>query len=219
MQYVLPLTPADTGSTRRMTTLHLMLAFVLCGIGAGSFVLYWFTFMSPKFTGAYRPFAVLGGCSIVVGLGIATTTIFYKNWLMEGRRNFWLRVAEVIAIGAASLTFALMGQMRPAILFGVVDAAIILAAVWELRKPTAQKAIIDEHGITLPKGSFTQLLRWSEIENVLLRHSILSIELIGNRLVQRSIHEAATFDAASIERFSQNLIRQYEKQRAANAAW
>jgi hypothetical protein len=219
MQYVLPLTPAETSSTRRMTTLHLMLALVLCGIGAGSFVLYWFTFMSPKFSSAYQPFAVLGGASMVAGLAIATVAMFYKNWLMQGKRSFWLRALEVIILGGASATFALAGQKRPAMLFAGVAVAIILAAIWELRKPAPQKAIIDEHGISLPKSGFTHLIRWNEIENVLVRHGILSIELSGNRLVQRCINEGASFDPGTIEDFSQTFIHQYEKQRLANAAW
>lgn len=219
MQYVLPLTPADTGSTRRMTTLHLMLSLVLCGIGAGSFVLYWFTAISPKFSNAFQPFAVLGACSIAIGLGVATITIFYKNWLMQGKRSLGLRIIEVLVIASTSLTFAIAGEKRPAALFGIVAATITAAALWELRKPALPRATIDEHGITLPKGGFAQTIRWSEIENVLLRHSILSIELIGNRLVQRSIHDEADFDASTIEGYSQMLIQKHEKQRAANAAW
>ena len=219
MQYVLSLTPADTGSTRRMTTLHLMLALVLCGIGAGSFVLYWFTAVSPKFDHAYRPFAVLGACSFLAGLGIASVAIFYKNWLMQGRRSLGLRIVELLLMSGASLTFASGGERRPAMLFGIITLAILGAAVWERRKPAQPEARIDEHGITLPKGGFTQTIRWSEIEGVLLRHSILSIELTGNRLVQRSIQEESDFDASVIEAYSQVLIRKYEKQRAANAAW
>jgi hypothetical protein len=219
MQYVLPLTAADTGSTRRMTTLHVMLAFVLCGIGAGCLVLYWFTGISPKFPAAYRPFAVLGSTSFLAGLAIVTTSVFYKKWLMQGRRSLMLRLIEVLILAAAGTTFAIVGQYRPATIFGVICVAILAATLWELRKPPAQQVLIDEKGITLPKRGLTHTIRWREIEAVLLRHSILSVEIVGNQLVQRSIDQTAPIDASSIESFSKTLIQKYEKERAANADW
>jgi hypothetical protein len=219
MQYVLPLTAADTGSTRRMTTLHVMLAFVLCGIGAGCLVLYWFTGISPKFTAAYRPFALLGIVSFLAGLAIVVTSVFYKKWLMQGRRSLMLRVIEVLILTSAGITFALAGQYRPATIFGVICLAILAATIWELRKPTAQQVLIDEKGITLPRRGLSHTIRWTEIEGVLLRHSILSVEVVGNQLVQRSIDKSASIDASSIESFSKTLIQKYEKERAANADW
>lgn len=219
MQYVLPLMPADNSSTRRMTTLHLMLAFALCGIGAGCIVLYWFTAVSPKFTAAYGPFALLGACCFIVGLGIAAIAMFNKSWLMKGKRSAWLRVAEMLLIGTVALAFALSGQIRPAVLFGMIGIAVLAATLWELRKPASHEAVISDAGVMIPKKGSSQLLRWSEIENVLLRHGILSIELTGNKLVQRSIRPDADFDAATIETFCQTYIRKFEKERAANADW
>lgn len=219
MQYVLPLTPANTNSTRRMTTLHLMLAFVLCGIGAGCLVLYWFTAVSEKFAHAYRPFAIMGACSMLVGFGVAAIAVFNKQWLMQGRRSFWLRLFEVLMLAGIAATFAVFGQWRPAALFGFIGLAITVAAFWEWRKPVAEEAVIAEAGISLPKGTYNRLIRWSEIESVLLRHSILSIELIGNRLIQRSMRQDATPDTGAVEAFAKKYIQQYEKERAANAAW
>ncbi|MBS1615084.1 MAG: hypothetical protein JST06_03100 [Bacteroidetes bacterium] len=201
MQFVLPLLPLETGATRRMTTLHLMLALVLCGIGAGSFVLYWFTTISPNFKHAYKPFIWLGILSFLLGLGIFAAAIFYKNWLREGKRSLSLRILEVIAVLGASGTFAFAGQAKPAVLFGIIALAIFVAALWELRKPAAPQALINEQGIRLPKGGIIRLLPWTEIDRVLVRHGILSIELEGNRLLQRNLLPGVSNDAKSIEDF------------------
>jgi len=203
MQFLLPLMPADAGATRRMTTLHLMLALVLCGIGAGSLVLYWFTKVSPTFSAAYTPFAVLGIFSLLIGLAIIAAAIFYKSWLRAGKRSIGLRLIEIVVVAGASLTFAFAGQGKPAGMFAVIAAAILLAAVWEARKPAAAQVTIDENGIRLPKGGIMRLLPWSEVDKVLVRHGILSIELSGNRLLQRTLLPGARFDAAAIEGFCQ----------------
>ncbi len=219
MEYRLPLAATDSTSTRRMTTLHLMLAFVLCGLGAGCLVLYWFTTVSPKFTTAFRPFLLLGISSLLVGLVITAIAIFNKGWLMQGKRSTALRVAEVLILVSAGATFAIAGQWRPAAMFGIIAIAVVVATLWESRKPAAQEAMISELGIILPKGGLPKTYRWTEIEAVLLRHGILSIELSGNRLLQKSLNPEAGLDGAAIEAFCQQYIKQYEKARASANSW
>ena len=218
MQFELSLAGEDRASTRRMTTLHLMLAFVLCGLGAGCLVLYWFTAVSPKFSSAYSPFAVFGTGSMLAGALIAAVSIFYKNWLLKGKRSLLLRVFEVGIIGGGAILFYLADQRIPAGIFGIVAVMIALAVFWEARSPASQIVIIDETGVNMPKGAMSRLIRWSEVESVLLRHSILSIELTGNRLMQRSVTNTS-IDSQALETYCTGMIRQYDKQRAANADW
>ncbi len=213
MQFELSLAGSDLVSNRRMTTLHLMLAFVLCGLGAGCFLLYWFTSVSPTFTSAYTPFALFGVCSMLAGFMIAAVSVFYKNWLMKGRRNILLRVLEIALLGGGALLFLLNGQQIPAVIFAIVAAMIVVATVWEAQKPVAQKVRIDEAGVSLPKNNSSRTIRWAEIEGLLLRHSILSIELTGNRLVQRSIVDTDV-DAEILEAFSAARIEQFATERA-----
>lgn len=218
MQFELSLAGVEAVSTRRMTTLHLMLAFVLCGLGGGCLVLYWFTATSPKFTTAYQPFAVFGICSFAAGMIIVAVSVFYRNWLMKGKRSIMLRVIEILFLCGACIIFALAGQMKPATIFGIVAVMIAIAAFLEARKPATQVVTINENGISLPKQGITKKIRWNEIERVLLRHSILTIELSGNHLIQRAV-TVNTEDTPDIEAFSADLIQQFAKERAANAAW
>jgi hypothetical protein len=138
---------------------------------------------------------------------------------MEGKRSHWLRAAEVLILAATAITFAVNDQMRPALMFAIIGVAIIAATLWELRKPAAQEAVISPDGIAIPKGGMRQTIRWSEIEGVLLRHGILSIEMTGNRLIQRPVRSDVSIDVSRIEAYSTTLILKYEKERAANAAW
>jgi len=213
MQFELSLAGTDAVSNRRMTTLHLMLAFVLCGLGAGCFLLYWFTAVSPNFTSPYSPFAIFGVCSMLAGGMIAGISIFYKNWLLQGRRNILLRFLEIGLLSGGGLLFYLSDQHIPATIFIIVAFMISIATFWEAQRPAVQLVRIDKSGVSLPKNNSAKLLRWSEIEGLLLRHSILSIELTGNRLVQRNIVDTDV-DPSAIEIYSASLIEENATKRA-----
>jgi hypothetical protein len=196
-------------STRRMTTLHLMLAIALCGYGLGFMIIFWFI---------YRPFAGFGLASFIGGLLIGTLAVMNKRWLTKGKRSLILRFVEIGLFASGAVFFAVAGQLIPAVVFSVVAALIGVAAAWETKSPGAQKIIIDAEGVILPKGMMQKLIRWDEIEGLIFRHSILTIELTENRLVQRSIGDAQ-IEAAELEAFSAEQIERHAEKRAANAAW
>ncbi len=200
-----------------MTTLHLMLAFTLCGLGAGSIVLYWFTSVSPNFKEAYRPFMVFGICSFLFGLGIAAVSVFYKNWLMQGKRSFLLRICEIGMLTTGSVLYRFAGQNIPSTIFGLVAGLIAIAAIWESRKPGNPSAIINEEGVLISNGQIRKRIPWDEIESVLLRHGILTIEMSENRLLQRSL--SGPVDIETIEAFGKAQILLHEKKRLAKTAW
>jgi len=218
MQFELLLAGGGMSSGRRMTSLHLMLAFTLFGLGAGCIVLYWFTSISPNFKTAFQPFLIFGICSIVFGLGIAAVSMFYKNWLMRGKRSILLRIAELGMLLTGSLLFRYAHQNKASIIFAVVAAIILLAMLWELRPPLIPKAVISQEGILVPRAQVLRKVPWEEIEQVLLRHGILSIECSGNKLIQLTLQDSPP-DFAAIERFAKDCIQKHEKARVAKVDW
>jgi hypothetical protein len=218
MEFELLLPPTEGSSTRRMTTLHLMLAVMLCGLGAGCFTLYWFTSVSPNFKHAYTPFLVLGLSSLLSGIAIGVTSVFNKRWLMQGKRSVMLRIAEVALLAAGCGVFAYSNQTKPAIIFGVVALIIAVTAIWESRKPGNQKIVISDIGILLPRKGLMQTLKWREVEGVLLRHGIITIELTGNKRIQHEVMPDG-INAESLESYSKQLVNRYASERAANATW
>lgn len=192
-----------------MTTLHLMLAIALCGLGLGFMIIFWFL---------YRPFAGFGLGCFLGGLSIGTIAILNKRWLTKGKRSLILRVVEIALFAAGAAIFAAAGQLIPALVFAAIGALIGLATAYETRQPVRSKIRIDEKGILLPKGMTTRLISWVEVEELILRHSILSIELSGNRLIQRTIENNHP-DASALETFSAEQIRLHARERAENAAW
>jgi hypothetical protein len=196
-------------STRRMTTLHLMLAIALCGYGLGFIIIFWFI---------YPPFAGFGLASFIGGLAIGAIAILNKRWLTKGKRSLMLRFVEIGLFAAGAVFFALAGQLIPTLVFSFVAAMIGVAAAWETQTPGAQKILIDADGIRLPKGVMHKMLGWDEIEGLLYRHGILTIELSKNRLVQRSVNNTQV-DANALEAFGAEQIDRHSARRAENAAW
>ncbi len=232
MEYVLPLMPETGFQTRRVTTLHLSLAFTLGSLGLCCMLLYMFTASSHIFSTAYwysslpagfrsanTSFAIFGACALAAATGIAVTAIRRRDWLRVGRRNAMLRFIEVILLVLACALFARAQQKFPAAIFGVLALFVSAVGLWEMRSQAAPLAIMNESGVRLPKGGFTKSYSWKEIETIRLRHGILSVELSGNRLVQRSLRDEAQFDGEAVEAFCRLHAARHEQARAAANAW
>jgi hypothetical protein len=218
MQFELRLTDSEAGPSRRLTSLHLMLAFVLCGIGVNGLVLYWFRAQLQHFPQDYQPFALFGIVSFLAGLAIFGMFLFNRRWLMKGRRSLMLRIAEIALLLVSCVLFFQIGQRVPGFVFGVMTALVSAAAVWEFMLPKAQIILINETGIRIPKGGLSKSYNWVNIERVILRHGILSIELDGNKLLQCPVIPAGV-DVAALEAFCLEQSAKQAEGRAANAAW
>lgn len=218
MQFELRPTDSEAVSSRRLTSLHLMLAFVLCGIGVNGLVLYWFRAQLQHFPLDYQPFALFGAVSFLAGLMIFGMFLFNRRWLMKGRRSLILRIAEIVLLLTSCVLFLKIGQQIPGIVFGIITALIAAAAAWEFALPKQQAIRIDATGVSFPKGGLKKQLAWDRIERVILRHGILSVELEGNKLIQKPVVPAGV-DTAALERFCEEQAALHAAKRAANAAW
>ncbi len=195
-----------------------MLAFVLCGIGANSLVMYWFRGQLQAFPENFRPFAVFGAVSFLAGLMIFGVFLFNRRWLMKGRRSLVVRIAEVALLGVSCVLFLSSGQKVPGVVFGIIAALIGAAAVWEFMLPKNALVRIDASGIAIPKGGLSKRIAWDRIERVILRHGYLSIELEGNKLLQQRVSPKGA-DIAALEAFCEQQTTLHASKRAANAAW
>lgn len=218
MQFELRAIDSEAGPSRRLTSLHLMLAFVLCGIGVNGLVLYWFRAQLQTPTMHSQPFALFGVISFLAGLMIFGMLLFNRRWIMRGRRSLMLRIAEIALLLTSCVLFLQIGQLVPGLVFGIITALIAAAAAWEAFLPKQQSILINAAGVSMPKGALKKVYGWDRIERVILRHGILSIELEGNKLVQQPVVPAGV-DVAALETFCAGQAASHAAKRAANAAW
>ena len=212
MQFVLALQEVKS-QRRQLTALHLVVAFVLCGIGGCSFVLYWFTHTSSKFSAAYMPFAACGFICSVAGIAVFLLTIFARRKMAQPRFHLALRILELLLLAGSAALFAMQHWRVPAALFGILAAIVLLALFLEQLPNESPSVSISDKGIELPGKK----LEWQDIDSVLLRFGTLTIEQAGNRILQRSITEPAGFEPEWLETFARQQIEKHREKRLADS--
>jgi apolipoprotein N-acyltransferase len=207
MQFTLPL-QEDGVSQRHATTLHIMLAFLLFGIGSAAIGLFWFTSVSPAFEqygGAYMPFIFFGVAAILASIAIVSLSVFQKSWMRKERNSLIFRIVEFGLLAISSVLFFLNKWNMPAALFGLMALVVVFAIVREKGRLKAGQIMVDAAGIKLPGRQ----IDWKEINNVLLRFGTLTIELNGNKVIQQNIGTPAP-DAPKLEGYCREMIETHK---------
>jgi MFS family permease len=200
MQFILPL-DEEVKTLRHATALHVMLAFLIFGIGvAGVGLFFGFTVMTKNFEthGAYRSFLIFGIGCIVAAIVLLSLSVFQKTWLRRKQNNLIFRIIELLLLVVSSSLFFANGWRMPAVLFGLMSAVVIFAIYRERRAEAGGKVLIEEAGITISNDVRTRKLLWKEVDTVLIRFGILTIECTDNRLIQRNILTGTTNETALI---------------------
>lgn len=220
MQFILPL--VDEGrSQRHATTLHVMLAFLLFGIGiAGIALFFGFTVLSKNFIthGAYNSFLLFGIACLLVSIILLILSIYQKTWLRQKRNNFMFRLIELALLAISSVLFFINGWMMPALLFAGMIGVIVFAIIRERRGLATGHVLIDDLGITINSDSRTKKLPWPEIDNLIFRFGILTIECKDNTLIQRNIAklDITQTDIAELPAFASTQIASGKLARPVN---
>ena len=204
--YTLPLATANR-SRRYATMLHLMIACMLTGMGIACVCLYWFTTVSPKFdsSGAVVPFLIFGILCILTGFAIWGLNIFGKSWLRRKQNNLLFRLLELLLLGGGAILFLLNGWQVPAALFGLMAAVMVYAIFQERGGEGQAMAYFTEKGIDLHTAGRKRLLLWTELESVILRHGILTINTVENKMWQLDVVPAG-IDATAVQEYARQQI-------------
>jgi len=187
-----------------IVTLHLIVVFAL--IITGAFLLI-IQYMLNSLDGAGRasltPLTIpagLGAGVLAGGLLLLGLTIFKSNLLLERGPGRVIRISELLLMGAfAGLSFW-KGLQIPGIIYTIISLSVLYALISEGRADSTLYVVADKKGIRLPVTSRKKFLQWWEVENVLVRFSILTIDCHDNRLFQWNISDR-NFDRESFQRF------------------
>jgi len=167
----------------QVTALHLLCALAFTGTGA-IITIYNYTF--PEW----------GVALLVAGVALLGLTMFRNRWLTATKVNFYARIAELVLAMAMAILSLVQGWKFPMGIFGVLSAAVAFAIFWERAAGQALFIHVDEVGFRLPVTARKRFIPWNEVEEVVLRYGILSIECLENRLHQWDIADTNTNDEA-----------------------
>jgi hypothetical protein len=160
----------------QVTGMHLMAGLLLLVMG----LLTWLVPDAVKQT----EFSFLNWAGLLIaftGAIIIFLSIFYNKKLIQSNFNFVLRLIEIVAMGAILIYSLLKEWYLPAAYSAAATLGILLAYYWEKTEKKDQVLVCDDNGISIDaKHRFS----WQEIQNLRLRHNILTIDCHNNKLYQ-----------------------------------
>jgi len=213
MQYVIPVVE-ERGKRSYIISLHLIVCFLL--IVTGIFEILLHVFFSKSASVQFQHFTLLKFGGIITSLSgfVLLGLLLFKNkWFTNMKFNHGVRIIELILFVIFTVIALRYQVIYPAIIFGIVCVALIYALFWE-NKTGERNVIINEVGILTPKAN-TDPLKWHEIQHVVLRFGIITIDCLDNRLLQWNIQDI-TFDEDIFSEFCKAQIAANIKNRGKN---
>ena len=216
MNFELPLTEEKV-KRQQVITLHLIVTFTLLATSVCLLLVrFLINSLSEEQRSQLQGFSLPVSRSILVGmagLALLGLLLFRNAWLTSPRINRIVRFAELfMVLGMASFA-AYYGMMVAALIFGVVSAAVFFAVYWEGIADNTLYISVSERGIRLPVTYRKKFLDWWEVEQVLLRFGVVTIDCCDNRLFQWNIRDI-NFDKEYFQRFClEQITASREKRR------
>lgn len=139
----------------------------------------------------FTPAKWQGWVMIIVGLVFIICIIAKNKLFIQKHVNRVLRIFELLIMIIFSVIAALSSFNVPAIVYGMIALAILFAIYWETVSDNTLYITVDEKGIKLPVTSRRRTLAWWEIQHVIFRFGILTIDCYDNRLFQWNISNAS----------------------------
>lgn len=165
----------------QVTALHLMVGFLLILMG---FV----TWLIPGSLKSMR-YAFLDTISliyIVFGFFLLFVSVFFNKKIIQGKSNLLIRFMEVTALFPILIYSLIQKWYLPATYSAAAFTGIVFAYFWEKNAGKKAQVHIDKEGVRLPH--FTgKTLKWPEIERLIIKHGVLTIDCRNNHLYQYEI--------------------------------
>lgn len=122
---------------------------------------------------------------MAVSIIILISALFRNKWLRTHAVNKTYRIIELLILATVSIFLLTVEYNIPAALFGLLVGTIVFSLFWESGKNTKPLTLhFSDEGIKLPVTSRRRGLRWSDAENVILRHGTITINCTDNRMFQ-----------------------------------
>lgn len=210
MTFELPLTEQKV-KPHQITALHLIIAFSILGAGGLCYLLgiYSKVWTNSIFHSGTVPAAGLFAAGLLL-LGI----VFFRNrWLQQPVVNKAFRMAELVVVLVMLAGAVWLKWWMPAVISGVLATAVIFALYWENNSRRTLVIRVDDEGVKLPVTSRKRGISWPDINNVLLRYGILTIDCADNSLYQWNIGQIS-IDKDNFEAFCQANIAEGMKKRS-----
>ncbi len=179
----------------QVTALHLIAALTLTGAGGLCFLIRSY---APSLPVSGAAVLIAGASCILAGLALLGIVIFRNRWLLNPHINHIFRIAELIMLSGTAAFFTMFQWWIPAAMSGIVSVTLAFSLFWERGKNRRQYIAFSEDVIRLPVTSRRKQLSWPEVERVIFRFGVLTIDCHDNHLMQWNVQPPA-FDPGTLE--------------------
>ena len=191
--------------------LHFLVGLALFTFGVLSYLFYFYTINITNAASSMPELKRWGPLMLFPGAVILFISLFRGNWLKKSKNNRLLRIIEISCSLLSCGYFALGHWWLPAGIFGILAATLLLAGLWENSKNRAQFITIDGKGVQLPATSRRKSLEWREIEQVILRFGILTIDCVDNHLYQWNVN-TPDFSKEELETYCSKMVEEHKEE-------
>lgn len=183
----------------QVTTLHMVCALAFIVTGA---IIYTYNYTIPYW----------GAALLLAGIALVILVMGKNKWLTSPKINPIFRIVELL-ISIAIAAYSLSQQWKfPAVIFGLLAAAILFALYWEKPSGNTLSVHIDNDGIRLPITARRRSRPWTEVDQVIYRFGILTISFADNSYAQYDIKEPIT-DFEAFERYCTTQVEENRSKR------
>jgi len=167
------------------------LAFIVTGA-----IVFIYNYSAIKYAGA----TLLGA-----GLLLVVVTVAKNRWVTRRNVNLAVRFIELAICITVAIYSATQHWKFPIVIFCVLSASVAFGLFWERAAGNALLVQIDENGLRLPVTTRTRFLKWTEVEQVVLKFGAITINCVDNRLFQWSLGKSSV-DADIVEEYCNNQV-------------
>lgn len=187
---------------QQVTALHLFSGLAFAGTGA---IMYVYNFELTRW----------GAALFIIGILLIVLTMVKNRSVLTRKVNMPLRIIEFLVSTSILALSAKEWWKFPLGIFSVLSLVLLFSLFWERNAGRPFQVIIDEAGVAIPTQAGKKLLTWTEIEQVLLRYGVLSIDCVDNRLFQLDIRKNDA-NTQEVETYCAAMISGYIEKRDKN---
>lgn len=170
--------------TNQITAMHMMVAIIFIILGA-------ITSSVPKdIVASYDIYINIYGYIILsLGIIIIILSIFFNKKIIQSKYNSILRYIEVIVLISILIYTFINSWYLPFTYATTTLLGVIFAIIWEHHGKKEHVIKIEEDGLYIPKFLRNQKLNWHEIERLMIKHGLVTIDCRNNKLYQFQLND------------------------------
>lgn len=197
---------------RHANSLYLTTGFACIGIGGITLLIGRADWAKTLFYDPVVSASVLGAISLAYGIALLILTFSKNKWLLQPATNRLFRITSAVLLAFLSVTFAYSLWWLPAGLYGLLSVTNLFALFYERRSSQPGTIVFAEEDIALPAVIKGKYLEWSDVNRVMVRFGILTVDCVDNHLYQWNIK----MPEFSVEMFEKFCILHIEKSKSSS---